>query len=357
MAAGLGAICGVVATRTPKEILRCVRLEAHSDFVLLSATDLEMGLRCTATQIEVEESGETLVTADTLARIVRESTDDSLALETEENVLHVRGRDSHFQIITQDVAEFPTVPTIDGDPDFTVEYGTLHRLIEWTVYAAARESTRYAINGVLWEAQGNKLSLAATDGRRLSYAKGEILGDGAQPDLSAVVPAKALSLLGRLPQDADTPVGVKITENQLLIQTGGAVISSSLVEGRFPKHQDVIPTDNDKEVLLNTLEFQSALKRASLLTNEESKGIRLAFSEGKLTLSSRAPEQGEATIHLPIDYSGEPLEIAFNPVFLLDVLRVAGCEAVRFSFKDSGRPGVIHSGEDFTYVVMPVSLT
>jgi DNA polymerase-3 subunit beta len=91
MAAGLGAICGVVATRTPKEILRCVRLEAHSDFVLLSATDLEMGLRCTVTQVEVDESGETLVTADTLTRIVRESTDDLLALETEENVLHVRG--------------------------------------------------------------------------------------------------------------------------------------------------------------------------------------------------------------------------------------------------------------------------
>jgi DNA polymerase-3 subunit beta len=178
-----------------------------------------------------------------------------------------------------------------------------------------------------------------------------------QPDLSAVVPAKALSLLGRLPQDADTPVGVKITENQLLLQTGSAVISSSLVEGRFPKHQDVIPSDNDKEVILSTLDFQSALKRASLVTNEESKGIRLAFAEGKLTLSSRAPEQGEATIVLAVDYHGEPLEIAFNPVFLLDVLRVANCDTVRFSFKDSGRPGVIHSGEDFTYVVMPVSLT
>jgi DNA polymerase-3 subunit beta len=357
MAAGLGAICGVAATRTPKEILRCVRLEAHPDFVLLSATDLEMGLRCTVAQVEVEERGETLATADTLARIVRESSDDLLAMESEENMLHVRGGDSHFQIMTQDVADFPPVPTIDADPSFTVEYGVLHRLIEWTAHAAAHESTRYAINGVLWEAEEDQLTLAATDGRRLSYAKGPIVGGEAQLHLSAIVPTKALSLVGRLPQDADTPVGVKIVENQLLLQTGRVAISTSLVEGRFPKHQDVIPRDNDKEVVLNTLEFQSALKRASLLTNEESKGVRLSFGEGKLTLSSRAPEQGEATILLPVDYQSEPLEIGFNPVFLLEVLRVAHCDTVSFTFKDSNRPGVIRLGDDFIYVVMPVSLT
>lgn len=357
MAEALSAVCSVATMRTPKEILRCARVEVHPDVVLLSATDLEISLRCAATQVEVGETGDVLVVAETLARIVHECTDEILAAETAENLLHVRSAGSHFQIVTQDLADFPAIPSMEGEPDVSIDHGLLRRLIELTAFAAAKESTRYAINGVLWEVEGEKLTLAATDGRRLSLARGPLVESGSVDAPHAIVPPKGLSLFARLPAEPDARVGVKITANQLLLNMGRAMLSTALVEGKFPKYQDVIPGDCDHIVTLNTMEFLSALKQAALLTNEESKGVRFAFSDGSLVLTSRAPEQGEAEVSLPVAYSGESLEIGFNPVFILELLRVAHTEELTFAFKASNRPGVIRLGDDFVYVVMPVNLS
>jgi len=351
------SICGVAASRTPKEVLKCVRIEAHGDFVLLLATDLEVGIRCAVNQVEVTETGEVLVLADMLAQIVRESTDDLLSLELEGNNLHVRGDDSHFQVVTQDVSEFPPVAMMDGDPDFVITFGLIRRLTEWTLFAAARESTRYAIHGVFWEVAGEKLTMATTDGRRLSCGHGPIAVGGKEANWQAIVPVKALALISRATADPEAQVGVKMTASQLLLHVGPTTISTSLVEGRFPKYQDVIPTDCDKLVELNTLAFQSALKRAALLTNEESKGVRLSFAKDVLTLSSRAPEQGEATISLPVVYDHDPVEIGFNPTFLLDVLRVAHTDTISLAIKEANRPGVVRISDDLVYVVMPVNLS
>lgn len=357
MAEILSAISSVAAVRTPKEILKGVYIEAQADVVLLSATDLELGLRCAATQVEVDEPGETVVVAETLSRIVRECADDALTLECSGNLLHVRGVGSHFQIVTHDTADFPPVPQAEGEADFAIEYGALRRLVELTVFSVARESTRYAINGVLWEVGEKRLTLAATDGRRLSVAHGDLLESGKTDGSRAIVPAKTLSLLGRLPIEDDARVAVQLSGNRALLDMGRVIMSSALVEGQFPKYQDVVPTDCDRVVELDTAEFHSALKRAALLTNEESAGVRFSFSDGNLTLSSRAPEQGEAEISLPVEFKGELLEVGFNPVFLLELLRVAHTDRISLALKDAGRPGVIHMGDDYLYVVMPVNLS
>lgn len=357
MADALSTVGSVTPTRSTKEILMCVRIEAQSDALWLSATDMESGIRYAVTQVEVDETGDTLVSAATLGKIVRECTDDVLVVETSKNVMHIRGDGSHFQLVMQDAAEFPHVATLDGEPDFTVEHGALKRLIDWTVFAAARESTRYAINGVLWEIDGDKLTLAATDGRRLSVAHGTFLAPPSGGPSQAIVPSKALLLFSRIAAEGDATVGVKMTANQMILKVGSVTVSTVLVEGHFPKYQDVIPSDCDREVELVTEAFYGALKRAALLTNEESKGVRLAFSQDALTLSTRAPEQGEATISLTVSYRGEPTEIGFNPVFLSDVLRVIHTDRVTFSFKEANRPGVIKVGDNFIHVVMPVNLS
>jgi DNA polymerase-3 subunit beta len=357
MAEALSAISTIAAVRTPKEILKCVRVDAHSDVVLLSATDLEVCLRCSITQVEVDETGETLVVAETFSRIVRECTDEILSVETTENLLHVRGAGSHFQIVTQDVGEFPAIPSMEGQPDITIDQRNLARLVELTVFAAARESTRYAINGVMWEVDGERLTLAATDGRRLAVAHGKLAGGATKSIPQAIVPAKAMTLFGRLPIDGDAQVGIKLMSNQLLLNMGRSMVSTSLVEGKFPQYQDVIPTDCDREAKLDTAEFLGAVRRAALLTNEESKGVRFTFSDGNLTLSSRAPEQGEAEVVLPIEYNSEQVEIGFNPVFLLEVLRVVHSDGIIFAVKEANRPGVIRLGDDYVYVIMPVNLT
>jgi len=293
--------------------------------------------------------------ADTISAIVTESGDDILNMELTESVLHVRGMGSHFQIVTREASEFPAVPVMEDTPALTIDMATLSRMIEWTVFCAARESTRYAINGVLWETNGDTLTLAATDGRRLSLARGKIEG-GAETKGQVIVPIKALNLIMRLPTDADARVGVTVTANQFLADLGRAKVSSALVEGHFPKYEDVIPTDCDRSVVLSTNEFLHATKRAALLSNEESKGVRLSLAEGELTLSSRSPEQGEATVSLPVPFKGEPVEIGFNPLFLTDVLRVAHADEVKLELSKPNRPGIIGIGKDFVYVVMPVNL-
>lgn len=357
MAAALSAISSVTTTRTPKPILQCVRIEAQPDAVLLFATDLELGLRCAVSQVEVSQPGGLVVKADTLASIVRECADEQLSLDTQKSQLHIRGEGSHFQVVMQSPEEFPPVADMEGDPDFGVLHNELRRMVDWTLFAAARESSRYAINGVLWEFGGDRLTLVATDGRRLSLARGRVKSSNAKGQLSGIVPTKALSLLHRIDADPEATVFVKLDSNRIVMNLGRAMIASSLVEGHFPNYRDVIPQELNKEAELETAEFTGAIKRAALLTSEESKAVRLAFSDGSLALSSRAPEQGEANIKIAARYRGEPMEIGFNPVFLLDVLKVMPSDKLTISLRESNKPGIIRFDEDFLYVVMPVSLS
>jgi DNA polymerase-3 subunit beta len=356
LAEALGVVGTVAVARSPKEILKCVLIRACPDHLELEATDLEIALRYTVTQVEVETEGAALVSAEKLSAIVRESEDDLLDLETDENLCHVRGADAHFQIYLQGTEEFPAIGGMSGEPDFEIEAGVLRRMAERTVFAAARENTRYAINGVLWERTAQNLMLVATDGRRLSQAMGPVSATKGE-NASAIVPSKAMGLVQRIFTDGDEKVAVKITGNQIVLSSSRATMSTALVEGHFPKYQDVIPTDSDKKATLPVAETSSAVRRAALLTNEESRGVRFAFASGELSLASRAPQQGEAQITLPMEYSGEPVEIGFNPTFLTDVLRVVHEDEVTFELKEPNRPGVVRCGGDFLYVIMPVNLS
>lgn len=351
----LAAASTVIASRTPKPILQCIRITAEKTGVILTAFDNEVGLRYRVQEVEVAKPGEVLVGGDRLSGIVRESSDDTLAFETADNALHVRGRDSHFQIYSQDVREFPPVPDLEGATDFQVRTDVLRQAIERTIFAAARENTRYAINGVLWEKNDGKLTLVATDGRRLALSQ-STLEKSSGSEVKAIVPTKAMQVFTRLHPPADEIASVKISGNQVIIKTDRATISSVVVEGRFPNYPDVIPRDADKRIEVDTAEFLSAVKRASLLTNEESKGIRMAVSGEGIVFSCRAPETGEATVRLSVDYKQEPIEIGFNPSFLIDVLKVCG-ERVTLELQSSSKPAVIKGGPDFKYVVMPVNLS
>ena len=233
----------------------------------------------------------------------------------------------------------------------------MHRLVAQTLFATARENSRYAINGVLVERQGNKLAVVATDGHRLALAKGSCKATNDETR-SAIVPTKALNLLLRLFDDAEQTVHVKAEDNQILFKTDDAVLVSNLVEGNFPPYADVIPKDGDKKASLATDLFISAVRRAALLTNEESKGVRMAFDAEGLTLSSRAPEMGEAEIHVPMpEYTGDAVEIGFNPAYLLDALKVIDESQVHLELKGPNKPGVLRTGPNFLYVVMPVNLS
>jgi DNA polymerase-3 subunit beta len=351
----LAATSSVILSRTPKPILQCVRITAEKKGLTLTAYDQEVGLRYRISQVEVSTPGETLVMGDRLMAIVRESADETLAFESDQDILHIKGADSHFKINGQSIREYPPVPDMEGEASFTVKVNDLKDAIGKTLFAAARENTRYAINGVLWEKAAKRLQLVATDGRRLALTSVS-LEKSVGEDRSAIVPTKALALLSKLHFGADDVVEVQLSPNQIIFKSPHATISSVLVEGHFPKYQDVIPKEQDKKINLKTADFLSAVRRASLLANMESKGIRLKVAPETMVLSSRTPEQGEATVRLRIDYSGAEMEIGFNPEFIIEALKVCDEQTV-LELKEPTRPGILRSGPNFQYVVMPVNLS
>jgi DNA polymerase-3 subunit beta len=348
----------VVASRTPKPILQCVKLVAESNELTVSATDLEVAIRYRDVQVEVVEAGDMVVPADKLRDIVRESVDDTLSIETAAEMALVKGQDSVFKIYTQPAEGFPPVPGYEGEADFEIDGGQLKRLIGQTTFAAARESTRYAFNGVLVSLTGKKLSFVATDGRRLAEARGESVTSkkSEKETVTAIVPVKAMSLIDRLVSDPEETISVQMKENQIIIHSAMATLTSSLVEGQFPPYEDVIPKDTDKKMTAGTADFLSAIRRAALLTTEESKGIRLAFTKKGLVLSSQSPGAGEATVTFPCKYEGTDLEIGFNPQFLIDALKVVDTDEINLELTAANRPGLLKAGTNFQYVIMPVNL-
>ncbi|MCP3906097.1 MAG: DNA polymerase III subunit beta [Planctomycetes bacterium] len=359
----VNSVSSVVATRTPSPVLQCVKVTASEGVLTMAATDLEVGLRLSVEEVDVQADGEALIPADKLVQIVRSSEDATLTISSEDHTVHIRGKDSHFTIYGYDPKEAPPVRDFgEAAEDCEIDGSTLTMLVHRTLFAAAAEHSRYAINGILFDREGRNLRMVATDGRRLALARGQCTSVQDRENVKCIVPAKALNLLSRLVRDdADTPVHVAIEENQALFRigagTGRADLSTNLVEGTFPPFEDVIPKDQDKKVTFDVEVLRSAIKRAALLTNEESKGVRLIFGDDMLTLKSRAPEMGEAEIRVDLQrYEGEPVEIGFNPGFIVDALKVIDEENVIVELKAANKPGVLRTGNDFTYVVMPVNL-
>lgn len=379
---GINLVSGAVAQRTPRVQLQCVKLTATKSGgageLTLAATDAEIAIKLGLTQVDVQKAGEALIPADKLRAIVAaEDGEPTLTLEVEGEACHIRGADAHFEVFGYPTADFPPIPdfasVLSGKGEakakatLTHAAGSLGELVARTLFATARENSRYAINGVLFKRDGKRLEMVATDGRRLALSRANLTGP-AEKDakaISCIVPTKALQMLQKLIVDHDEAVQIAITDNQILFSfgtaasPGRAVLISNLVEGTFPPYEDVIPRDQDKKVTFDRDVLASAVRRAALLTNEESRGVRLSFSaKGKqLELSSRAPEMGESEIKVDLSkYEGEDIQIGFNPAFITDALKVINDAEVVMELKAGNKPGLIKSGTDFLYVVMPVNL-
>ena len=360
----LGVVSQAVPSRTPKPVLACVKLVAADDKLVLVATDLEVAVRYEDAQVQVEQDGQTLLPADKLRDIVRESVDDTLSIELKGEQCVISGRDSKFTVYTQNPADFPAEPTFEGEADIEIPGKQLKTLINKTAFAAAREGTRYAFNGVLTtvrELDGRKVvMMVATDGKRLAKMVGEatinVDAKNAKSAPSAIIPTKSLQLIDKLVGDPEEPVRIKIKPNEVLVATAAATLKTSLVEGQFPPFEDVIPRDNDKTMTAACGDFMSAVRRAALLTTEESKGVRMSFDGDGLKLTSRSPEAGEAEVKFACKYDGEPVEIGFNPQYLVEALKVSDADDITLELSAANRPGLIKAGEGFEYVIMPVNL-
>lgn len=357
----LGAIATVTSGRTTKPILACVKVTAQNGAIELSATDGEAGLRISAPALAVERPGEAVIPADRLLSIVRELSDVEIVLETDDRHCSIRGAGSNFRIFVMNPADFPPVAIFEDEPDMVMDGSELRRMIGLTIFAAAKETGRYAINGVLWKKTAKRLFLVATDGRRLARSGGAIRESSAG-EFQAIVPARALAILEKVfspPRDgAAWTIDIKVYPNRVVLRSGGRILSTVLVEGHFPDYEKVIPEITSKRARIERGELLAAVKRAALLTTDESRAVRLSLDGSTLVISSQSPEQGDARVEAPMRYEGAPIDIGFNPNFLQDALRAIPYEQIVLELHEDFRPGTI-SGEDkseFLYVVMPVQL-
>jgi DNA polymerase-3 subunit beta len=355
----LTLLTSIVPDRTPKPILRCVKIDAAKDGVRIFGTDLEVGVNCLLPAVDVKEPGQVVVPAARLAAVVRESADETLLIEAKEGLCEVKGADSHFSIYGQEPSQYPPVPAFSGTADVELMLDNLRTGISQVLFATARESTRYAINGVLWEIKGKKLTLVATDGRRLARTRVNLVGNPSEKAAASkpIVPAKTMSLLEKLAPNEKDKVVVRLVDNQVMFACGNVVICSNLVEGNFPKYEDIIPSDYQKKIILPTEVAHSAVRRAALLTSEESRGIKLTVSKNKLVFSGKSPETGDAEVDVAVEYAGEPVEIGFNPQFLADAIRVIREPQFELELGQGDTPGVIKAGANFLYVLMPINLS
>lgn len=358
LATAFQIVSGVVPSRTPKDILRNVKLQVGGGKATLVGTDQEVGIRYDIPGVETDSDGEVLLPKDRLIAILRELTDEGVDLEVSEKSLSIRSGHSVFKLSAEDPAEFPPVQAFDATSYHVVAAASFKEMIRRTVFATDTESTRYALGGVLMEFGADKLTMAATDSRRLAVVStlsstiGTIEPRATQP----VVPAKALSLIERSITENDQDVYLAVYPNSVLVKVGSSTIYSRLVEGRFPRYADVIPTAGGSVIDMLVSPFYSAVRQAQIVTNEESRGVDFTFDNGVLRLNSVAADIGQSTIEMPISYDGTPITITFDPRYIADFLRILDAStSVKLQLTDGESAAVLRTDDGYTYVIMPLA--
>ncbi len=349
----------VISTRTPKEILRNVKLDIQPDGAQLTATDLEIALRMTVNDVQVEQPGQVLLSADQFGSILRESTDEQLSIETDSSGVVIKGERSRFRLPSADPAEFPTVPERTGEQMVAVSGRLLRDLIRRTLFATDTESSRYALGGVLLEPEEDRITAVATDGRRLAKMEGPARCEGGtdSSDAMTIVPARCLQIIDRALHDLDAELQLATEGNSFYVNGTGFSISTRLVEGRYPRWRDVLPKRNDAVQLdLTVGPLLAGVRQAAIVADDDSRGIDFTFGNGMLVLQGTSPNAGESRVELPIAYEGPEVVLRLDHRFVSDFLRVLDPEqVVSLNIQDADSAALFETLDGYVYVVMPLA--
>ena len=355
----LQAVTGIVEKRHTLPILSNVLIERKQGHLLLMATDLEIQV---ATRTDLgkgagEDMGLT-VSARKLQDILRALPEGTeAALDVQNNRLQVRSGKSRFNLQTLPPADFPAM----ADPGaaqakMTMPQKALRELLLLVQYAMAQQDIRYYLNGLLLVLESGEVKVIATDGHRLSYAA-RPLGQQ-QEKRDVILPRKAVQELGRLLTDDEEPVTAEIFGSMVRFSFGNTVLTTKIIDGKFPDYTRVVPTNYQKHFSVKRQELLQSLQRAAILSNEKFRGVRWVVGTNSLRISCTNNEQEEAQEELEISYSGDGLDIGFNITYLLDVLNNVQSESVDCAFGDANSSMLITvpDNREFRYVVMPMRI-
>jgi DNA polymerase III subunit beta len=362
---GLAQVLNVVGSKATMPILSNVLIEAEKDQISLTTTNLDLGIRCKI-KAEVKETGAVTLPVKRLATIVRElpNVDVTFDASPSHQVKLVSGG-SNFRIMGIGKEEFPPLPEFGDEKSFTLAQAELTTMLRSVAYAQSADETRYILNGIYFNFKDGKLTLVATDGRRLALIGKEMDVPAANAG-SIILPAKTAGELMRL-LDKGEKLKISFNDRRASFQIGtdkdnsGLVDSvylySKVVEGNYPNYQQVIPKETHQRIKLERELFLQCIHRAALVTSEKSNSVKIKLGSNLLEITAQSPDFGEAHESMAISYSGPDLQVAFNPVFVMDPLRALAKDEIFFEVKDEVSPGVFKTLDSFICVIMPVRLS
>jgi len=356
----LQTVGGVVEKRQTMPILGNILFQVSENTLTVTASDLEIETRA-QTELESSELGQFAITlpAVKLINIVRSLPDGlTIILDFEDSRCTLLAGRSRFKLSTLPAEDFPTIDLTQSELSFSLSQHQLKQLILHSGFAMASQDVRFYLNGMLFDISNQSLRVVATDGHRLSTCSTELAMDGLTPT-QAILPRKGVLELQKLMNDDDTLIEFSLAKNYLTVQLEETVFTCKLVDGRFPDYRRVIPTDNDQFIQTDKELLRSLLQRASILSNDKFKGIRLVLSNNLLAVNASNSEQDESHEDMAIDYSGSEMEIGFNVNYIIDVLNSMNEDCVTLVLKDANSSCLIEANTDVCHcqhVIMPMRL-
>jgi DNA polymerase-3 subunit beta len=362
----LAHVQSVVERRTTIPILSNVKLEAADGAISLTATDMDIAVVERA-DAEVLQPGASTTAAHTLYDVVRKLPEGSrIEIERTESggELELRAGRSTFDLPCLPAADFPSMTDEGLEHSFEITAAHLRALIDRTRFAISTEETRYYLNGIYLhtlDADGSRrLRAVATDGHRLARVELD-LPVGAEGMPSVIVPRKTVGEVRKLADElgADEVIEVALSAARIRFKVGAAVLRSRLIDGTFPDYERVIPSHNDKLLVVRTKELSEAVDRVATISTEKSRAVKLSLADGRVTLSAISPDAGRAVEEVDVSYAGEPLEIGFNARYILDMTSQIDSDEIELAIADAGSPTLVRSSRDDStiralYVLMPM---
>jgi len=349
------AIVGsVVPAKAAKPILQSALFVADEEGVTLFATDLEIAAKARMEAVKVSKQGRVLLPAREFAALLRELSEATITLHSKDSRCNVESGGGTFVLLGEEPEQFPEEVEIGSGKTITIEAGRLLKKIHETSFAAAREETRYAINGVMMDFGEGCLRLVATDGRRLALSY-ENLGAG-KGEFKVVVPLRALSTLSRaIPEGSKDELKISVSDKQVQFSFGSLQLITQQLESRFPDYEAVVPKAADTTVELDRSILESNLRKTAILCADDLRMVRFEVEDTNLRLTAESNSRGRADVVMDIVSKGAGGPINFNPDYILEALRVCDQDTVRLDMIDDSMPAKFTLGESFTYVVMPIS--
>ncbi|MBI5678393.1 MAG: DNA polymerase III subunit beta [Planctomycetes bacterium] len=353
---GFNLVTSIVPSSAIKHILQGIRFDVSDKKVALTATDLEVLVKYTLSAKESVGDGSIVLPAVRVNNILREwAGNEEILVSFDGSGCVLKSGKGFFKIAGEDSIQFPTIPVADVKGFVEIDDGIIGDMIGKVIHAASTVRARSTLCGVFVEIKNWEIVMAAADGNRLSMVKRKVENPGGV-SMSGIATVKCLTFLQRFSSESKGILKVGIGESQILFMGEKGEVVSQLIDGQYPKYEDVIPKDNDKRVEVKRDELITAVRMASFMTSEGYNVVKFVFKDGRLTLMSKAAEIGEAELEIDAGYKGPDFEICFNPEYVLDALKVSDSETVVMELKDNSSAALFRTGHEQLSVIMPIEL-